>query len=444
MIHHTLLAICLTLIAISAQAHKPSDSYLTLTARSQGVLEVQWHVALRDLAQELPLDDNDDGQLTWQEVRRHWPAITQYVHPNLQVQVQAQDCERMPVDPDGSNQALIAHSDGTYAVLNARWQCPVAGPNAWRRATVSYHLMALSDPTHRGIVRWQSQTPDGRIQPAGIVVMGQNRTQATLTWTPLPGGREESTTAAQSAPPAMPLALATALAPTESTDEVPSQVGSPLGTLWHFIQEGVRHIAIGTDHVLFLMSLLMVSVWTRQTTGPQARMAHTAPWPGGWRARDTARSTLSEVLKLVTAFTVGHSLTLGLATLGMVSPPSRWVESLIALSVLLAACDNLYPFLKGPRWLVVLLFGLVHGFGFASVLKDLGLDGGALAMPLLGFNIGVELGQLMLVALTLPLAFALRQTRVYRIGVVGVGSVLVGAFGLIWLIERMFNLSLMP
>ena len=141
---------------------------------------------------------------------------------------------------------------------------------------------------------------------------------------------------------------------------------------------------------------------------------------------------------------MGHSLTLGLATLGMVSPPSRWVESLIALSVLLAACDNLHPFLKGPRWLVVLLFGLVHGFGFASVLKDLGLDGAALTVPLLGFNIGVELGQLMLVALFLPLAFALRRTRVYRIGVVCVGSALVGTFGLIWLIERMFNLSLMP
>ena len=440
MIHHTLLAICLTLIAISAQAHKLSDSYLTLTARSQGVLEVQWHVALRDLAQELPLDDNDDGQLTWQEVRRHWPAITQYVHPNLQVQVQAQDCERMPVDPDGSNQALIAHSDGTYAVLNARWQCPVAGANAWRRATVSYHLMALSDPTHRGIVRWQSQTPDGRIQPAGIVVMGQNRTQATLAWTPL-AGREESTTAGGSDPQAMTLPLATALAQIPEAEEVDSPSGGQLGTLWHFIQEGVHHIAIGTDHVLFLISLLMVSVWTRQPSGPQA---NTPPWQGGWRARDSVRSTLSEALKLVTAFTLGHSLTLGLATLGMVSPPSRWVESLIALSVLLAACDNLHPFLKGPRWLVVLLFGLVHGFGFASVLKDLGLDGGALALPLLGFNIGVELGQLMLVALTLPLAFALRRTRVYRIGVVGVGSALVGVFGLTWLIERMFNLSLMP
>lgn len=440
MIHHTLLAICLTLIAISAQAHKPSDSYLTLTARSQGVLEVQWHVALRDLAQELPLDDNDDGQLTWQEVRRHWPAITQYVHPNLQVQVQAQDCERMPVDPDGSNQALIAHSDGTYAVLNARWQCPVAGANAWRRATVSYHLMALSDPTHRGIVRWQSQTPDGRLQPAGIVVMGQNRTQATLAWTPL-AGREESTTAGGSAPQAMTLPLATALAQIPEAEEVDSPSGGQLGTLWHFIQEGVHHIAIGTDHVLFLISLLMVSVWTRQPSGP---LANTPPWQGGWRARDSVRSTLTEALKLVTAFTLGHSLTLGLATLGMVSPPSRWVESLIALSVLLAACDNLHPFLKGPRWLVVLLFGLVHGFGFASVLKDLGLDGGALALPLLGFNIGVELGQLMLVALFLPLAFALRRTRVYRMGVVGVGSALVGAFGLIWLIERMFNLSLMP
>jgi hypothetical protein len=156
----------------------------------------------------------------------------------------------------------------------------------------------------------------------------------------------------------------------------------------------------------------------------------------GWSPQPTAWATAREVGQLVTAFTVAHSITLGLAAFGVLSPPSRWVESLIAASVAIAVLDNIHPILPAPRWMVVFAFGLVHGFGFAGALQDIGLEGENLAWPLLGFNLGVELGQLMLVALILPPAYLLRRTRFYRYGVVLPASLLIAVLSLIWLIER--------
>jgi hypothetical protein len=202
---------------------------------------------------------------------------------------------------------------------------------------------------------------------------------------------------------------------------------APVGawqTIGGMVVEGVHHIASGTDHILFLVSLLLVAVWRRDAS--QAR----------WLPQEDARSVLKEVLRLVTAFTVAHSITLGLAAYGVLTPPSRWVESLIAASVLVAALDNLWPLLRGPRWVVVFAFGLVHGFGFAGAMQDLGLSAQALAWPLLGFNLGVELGQLMLVALVLPVAFALRRTRAYRWAVVAPASAAHAALAVLWVLER--------
>jgi hypothetical protein len=150
------------------------------------------------------------------------------------------------------------------------------------------------------------------------------------------------------------------------------------------------------------------------------------------------------VLRIVTAFTVAHSITLSLATLGLVSLPSRWVESAIAASVVLAALNNIWPLFQARRWSVAFVFGLVHGFGFASVLADLGLPQGVLAVALVGFNVGVELGQLAIVAVFLPLAFALRRSLFYRRGLLLGGSWLIALLAAVWFLERAFNLRLLP
>ena len=146
------------------------------------------------------------------------------------------------------------------------------------------------------------------------------------------------------------------------------------------------------------------------------------------------------MLKVVTAFTLAHSITLSLAALQIVSLPSRLVESVIAASVVIAALNNLRGTISKRRWIMAFAFGLIHGFGFASVLADLGLPQGALVLALIGFNAGVEIGQLCIVAVFLPIAFWLRATRFYRVGVLTGGSLVVALLASWWLVQRIFDL----
>lgn len=143
-------------------------------------------------------------------------------------------------------------------------------------------------------------------------------------------------------------------------------------------KEGVWHIWIGLDHMLFLLALLLPSVlW----------------WENGrWRPATEARPVLLDTAAIITAFTLAHSLTLTLAVLGVVNLPSRLVESAIAFTVVLAALNNLFPVVKTRRWALAFALGLVHGFGFASVLRDFGLPADALVLALAGFNLGWKSG----------------------------------------------------
>jgi hypothetical protein len=198
--------------------------------------------------------------------------------------------------------------------------------------------------------------------------------------------------------------------------------------LGQYIAEGIGHIWKGYDHILFLLSLLLPAVLLRESRHwmPVARFGD-AFW---------------DVFKIVTSFTVAHSITLSLAALGVISLPSRLVESAIAASVVLAAANNLWPLVGGRRWVVAFAFGLIHGFGFASVLAELGLPRDALVLALVGFNLGVEAGQLTIVAVFLPLAYYLRASAFYRRMVLIGGSILIVAVALVWLLERALNLKL--
>jgi hypothetical protein len=202
-----------------------------------------------------------------------------------------------------------------------------------------------------------------------------------------------------------------------------------LDTAWRYLALGFIHILpFGFDHILFLLALLLPAVlW----------------WENGrWRPAPALRTVLLETTGIVTAFTLAHSLTLSLAVLGVVNLPSRLVESVIAFTVLLAALNNLFPVVTTRRWALAFVLGLIHGFGFASVLWELGLPSDALALALACFNLGVEAGQLTIVAMVLPLAFALRQTWLYRRLALPVGSAAVALLALIWCLERGFHLTL--
>jgi len=218
--------------------------------------------------------------------------------------------------------------------------------------------------------------------------------------------------------------------PEKAVQEFTLERPSKLRQFFDYGHEGVWHIWIGFDHILFLLALLLPAVVLRQDEK--------------WQAVAAFKPAFWAVFKIVTAFTVAHSITLSLATLGVVSLPSRWVEATIAASVVIAAMNNVFPIFRERRWMMAFAFGLIHGFGFASVLRDLGLPQDALVLALVGFNLGVEAGQLVIVAAFLPVAYALRQTWFYQRLILLGGSFLIAAVASVWLVERVFDLKLLP
>ena len=359
---------------LPAQAHKPSDSYLALTVDG-AALAGQWDIALRDLDFALGLDADGDGQITWGEVRSRHAEIAAYALARLRL-----DADGAPCTLVAGRQLVDEHTDGAYTVLAFSARCLQAP----RKLTLGYTLFNDLDPQHRGLLR--------------LEYAGQTRTAV--------------------------------LGPQAATQVFELKTISRLAQFLDYGREGVGHIWVGYDHILFLLSLLLPAVllWAA----------------AGWRPVDGFRQAFVDVLRIVTAFTVAHSITLSLATLGLVSLPSRLVESAIAASVVLAALNNVFPVFHRRRWMVAFAFGLIHGFGFASVLVDLGLPQGALALALLGFNLGVECGQLAIVAAFLPLAFLVRRSWFYRRAVLVGGSLLIAAVAAAWLVERAFNARFLP
>jgi hypothetical protein len=207
------------------------------------------------------------------------------------------------------------------------------------------------------------------------------------------------------------------LSPTLTHWTMPDAEGSWLATFAAFIGEGVAHIWTGYDHLAFLLLLLLPTVLARNL-------------------RSTPRAALLSVIKVVTAFTVAHSITLALAVTQVVVPPEKPVEVAIALSVVAAGLLNLAPQLAAHGWRIAFVFGLLHGFGFANALRTLTLSGGALAAPLAGFNLGVELGQLAVVAVALPLLYGWAHRDAYRQKCVPAVSVAIAALAAVWAVER--------
>jgi len=189
---------------------------------------------------------------------------------------------------------------------------------------------------------------------------------------------------------------------------------------------GLRHIAEGTDHLLFLLALLLPA--------PLLAVA------GRWRERVTVRRSLAQILCIVTAFTLGHSLTLALAAFGVVELPSRPVEVLIAVSILVSAMHALRPIFPGCEAVVAGFFGLIHGLAFASALSELGFDGWYRVVSVLGFNLGIEVMQLAVVTAMLPSLLLLSRRRGYALLRVG-GALFAGIAAMGWIAERLLNLQ---
>lgn len=194
------------------------------------------------------------------------------------------------------------------------------------------------------------------------------------------------------------------------------------------IKQGVWHIWIGLDHILFLLALILPSVIRRKKDAKGFSLSN-------WEPVREFKPAFYYILKVVTFFTIAHTITLSLASLQIINLPSRLVESIIAFSIGLAAFHNIRPIFKGRDWLIAFIFGLFHGFGFASVLGDLGLTNDFLTVSLLGFNIGVEIGQLAIIALIFPVLFLLRNQKIYN-KILFYGSIILIIISLYWFLER--------
>lgn len=368
-----LLVLAAVLDAGIASAHKQSDSYLTLAVPAEGT-------ALEG-QWDIAIRDLD---FVLALDANHDGAITWGELRQAQARIAAYAFSHLAIEAIGQGDrapcparvgALLVdeHVDGRYAVFRFTADCGLRPVEL----NVRYDLLFEADPTHRGLLAVSA------------------------------AGREQAEVLSQDAP------------------RVSVNAGSPdrARQFRAFVTEGVWHILKGFDHILFLLTLLFPAVVLYGS--------------GGWQPRASLRESALEVLKVVTAFTLAHSLTLSLAVLGLVHFPSRVVECGIALTVLLGALNNLKPVITSKRWAVAFAFGLVHGFGFAAILSDLGLRGANLALSLVGFNVGVELGQLGIVVAVLPAAFLLRGTSAYRRAFMPAGAVAIALIATYWLLSRL-------
>jgi hypothetical protein len=283
-----LLLLSLSLFCtLNAYAHKPSDSYLRLGVEGNTIAG-QWDIALRDLDFAIGLDSNGDGAINWGEVRAKHSDIAAYAMSRLQLSAEGKACSARVTE-----HLVDDHTDGAYAVLRFNAECPAIAETLQAR----YALFFDIDPQHKGLLRLQYQGSSS----TGI------------------------------------------FSPDKATQQFSLSRPNRLGQFLDYGREGVWHIWIGFDHILFLLALLLPAVVFHQQKE--------------WQAVGAFKPALWAVLKIVTAFTVAHSITLTLATLGVISLPSRWVESIIAASVVFAALNNIFPLFRERRWLMAFVFG---------------------------------------------------------------------------------------
>ncbi len=432
-------------MTLPAAAHKASDAYLLLDARGASAT-LRIDVALRDLEAALDIDTDGDAQLTWAEVRAALPGVESYVMQRVGVV----GCGVRP-----GARALERRVDGVYAALTFALDCPMTG-----EPVVRYRVLREIDPTHRGLLRVQlpGHVPTLRVLdptldlpepaarqsavPVEARVAASSRASNEVA-------REATSLVANPNPnlnlnlnPTVGVGVGVGVGTADGTDAIRSiaSAGAMLNpgasasestpASGGFVGEGVHHIVTGWDHVLFLLCLLLPAVMIRTRVGwrPVERVGH-AVWP---------------VAGIVTAFTLAHSITLTLAALKIVSLSPSFIEPAIAATIVLAAIDNVRPIFFGHRGWVTFAFGLIHGFGFAGVLAELDLAATQFVWALFQFNLGLELGQLAIVVFATGLLFVLRGRPGYPAWAIRGGSLAAIAVGVLWLIERIVDISLLP
>ena len=370
----------LLLLSSAASAHRLGEGYVFINIGENDV-HGEITITLRDLDRVLALDTDGNGIVSDEEFANARDRVYDYVASNVTIAAVG-----------GDNVVRLGESS-LQSLDVGRFVSIEYGSDELdvrQDLVVGYSMVFEAESSHRGFLVIQSNAVTGEAW--------EGEGEELLIFTP--GGQERV---------------------------LPVEGVSSWTSFGDFLIHGVWHIWIGLDHILFLVALILPAVLIRDGNE--------------WQPAVGMRSTLWEVVKIVTLFTIAHTITLTLATLSVVELPSRLVESVIAASVAFAALNNVIPILRKGIGYVVFAFGLFHGFGFASVLQDLIVSPKTMVLDLLGFNLGVEIGQIAIVAVVVPILFAMRNQRYYIPLVLKSGSALIGALAILWLAERSLDIE---
>ena len=385
----TLIFFCL-LNPFTASAHIPNQSYIFLRVYEKDGIDGRFEINVRELNKVFGFQLGDN--ITKEDVAPYIQQIQEYLleHTYFESAYGAHKIQFTETETFNFNL-------GDFVLLSFHLENSETLPED---LTVQYDAVFEKDDSHRGFLiieyNWK----------AGII---NNEANIALDFSP------------------------TANTKTLSLAEVSVWKGFVA-----MVKQGVWHIWIGIDHILFLLALILPSVVRRTVKNSDDKKVASV---FGWEAVKKFRPAFIYIVKVITFFTIAHTITLSLASLQIINLPSQLVESVIALSIGLAAYHNIRPIFKGRDWVIAFVFGLFHGFGFASVLGDLGLQSEFLTLSLLGFNVGVEIGQLVIIAIIFPFLFLIRNSRYYP-KILVYGSIFLIVVSLYWAVERIFGVEL--
>ena len=362
------------------RGHAIGENYISLNFPEKDQIEGHFEFHFKDLKDKLDISiDQTSSDTVQQSLDASAPSVRAYIQENFHMQVNGE-----PVEPNFTIQD-VWKDDFKYG----RYHFTIALSEAAEELSFRHQMMYENDPLHRGMIILVNNPVTGEFRGEESVALIFNR-------------HEDEQTLVLSEP-------------------IPSLL-KPIAFIW----QGILHIWIGIDHILFLIVLLFPSVLYRDNSE--------------WTPVKTFKQSLFKVLKIVTLFTIAHSITLALAALTIVTLPGRFVESMIAASIVIVALNNIFPKFKDGSYVIIFAFGLFHGLGFASVMGEIPFRLSKLKKILLAFNAGVEIGQVAIVLVAFALLFLLRKKSFYQPFILKAGSIVAALVAAFWFIERAFAL----
>ena len=377
----TLFLSLLVMNASVVNAHELSSGYLTLNAGEENTYSGELLLKPDDIGQVAGLDTNGNGALTWGEIHQNQPLLERYITKVLSIRVDDSPCEINLSMPN-----IRSVSGDSYLVSPIQVMCESDG-------TLGIHYDGIFEhsPTHKLLVNVNLADQSGSRLQSSSKSSSDNTSVTSVLDT---DNRSVTFDASTTSLTALFISL---------------------------VYEGVWHIFIGIDHILFLVATLLTVNLVREHKQ--------------WQKEPSTSRILKHTVILVSAFTLAHSITLTATALNFIALDSRLVELGIAISVLLTALNNIYPLIV-RLGIITFAFGLLHGMGFASVFADLNAQSNNLVLSVVAFNIGVEVGQLAIVAVLLPLLLWLRHFAFYAKTLMPLLSSVIAIIAINWTIQR--------